>query len=340
MQTSLIDIRSQFDKDLSTTKTAAEVEALKIKFLGKKGLIQDLMKGLKEVDPAERPARGKEINDLKETITRQIDELFLSQSSSELKERLAREDIDTSLPGRRRFLGKKHLISQVVDEMLQILGKMGFSVQVGPDIDSEFYNFEALNMGPDHPARDMQDTFYIADQVLLRTHTSNVQVRVMESQRPPIRVVSPGKAFRNEDISARSHVFFHQLEAFYVDKNVTFGDLLATLEQFFKQLFHPDVQIRVRPSYFPFVEPGMEVDINCISCKGAGCSLCKQTGWLEVAGAGMVHPEVLRFGGVDPEEYTGFAWGMGIDRMVMLKYGITDIRMFTENDIRFLEQFA
>lgn len=340
MQTSLTELHKQFQSDLNQLKTLADIEALKIKFLGKKGLIQELMKNLKDVDPAERPAKGKEINDLKEAVTKQLEELITSQTAKDQQQRLAGENIDITLPGCRQFLGRAHVISSILIQMTEILKQMGFSIQTGPEIDTDFYNFEALNMGPDHPARDMQDTFYIDQKNLLRTHTSNVQMRVMENQRPPIRVVSPGKAFRNEDISSRHHVFFHQLEAFYIDKNVSFADLLATMQQFLQQLFDPDVEMRVRPSYFPFVEPGMEVDIRCISCRGSGCSLCKKTGWLEIAGAGMVHPEVLRYGGIDPEEYSGFAWGMGIDRVAMLKHGITDIRMFSENDLRFLQQFV
>lgn len=340
MQTTLIDIQGQFEKELVDVHTVADIEALKVKYLGKKGTIQELMRNLKDADPAERPLLGKGINDLKENISSQIEDKLHRLSSKEQDERLSKEWIDITLPGRKRFLGRRHIVHQVLEEMLEILRLMGFSVQCGPDIDSDFYNFEALNMGPDHPARDMQDTFYITDKMLLRTHTSNVQVRLMENQKPPIRVVSPGKAFRNEDVSARSHVFFHQLEAFYIDKGVTFGDLLATMEEFFKKLLGDDIEMRVRPSYFPFVEPGMEVDVRCISCKGAGCTICKHTGWLEVAGAGMVHPEVMRYGGIDPEEYTGFAWGMGIDRLVLLKYNIKDIRQLSENDYRFLTQFV
>jgi phenylalanyl-tRNA synthetase alpha chain len=245
-----------------------------------------------------------------------------------------------TLPGRRRFPGRKHVVTQVLDEMIDIMRGMGFSVQYGPDIDTDYYNFEALNFPPDHPARDMQDTFYVAPNVLLRTHTSNIQTRVMETQKPPIRIIAPGKAYRNETITARSHVFFHQVEALYIDRDVTFADLLATMKEFLVKVFHESLEVRFRPSYFPFVEPGMEVDVRCLSCRGAGCGLCKNSGWLEVAGAGMVHPEVLKNGDIDPEVYTGFAWGMGVERLVLLKYGVNDIRMFTENDMRFLRQFC
>jgi phenylalanyl-tRNA synthetase alpha chain len=224
--------------------------------------------------------------------------------------------------------------------MIDLLMEMGFSVQYGPDIDTDYYNFEALNFAPDHPARDMQDTFYISPTVLLRTHTSNIQARIMETQKPPIRIAAPGKVYRNETITARSHVFFHQIELFYVDKGVTFADLMYTMNEFLNRLFQTEVETRFRPSYFPFVEPGMEVDLRCLSCGGGGCSLCKHTGWLEIAGAGMIHPEVLKTGDIDPEVYSGFAWGMGVERVILLKNGVNDIRLFTENDERFLEQFA
>lgn len=227
----------------------------------------------------------------------------------------------------------------MLDEAIDILVGMGFSVQYGPDIETDYYNFEALNFAKDHPARDMHDTFYITSNILLRTHTSNTQVRVMETATPPIRVIAPGKCYRNEDVSARSHVLFHQIEGLYIDKEVTFADLLATLEEFFSKLLKQEVKMRYRPSFFPFVEPGMEVDVHCIVCGGSGCSVCKHTGWLEVAGAGMVHPEVLKSGGIDPEEYSGYAWGFGIERLAMLRYSIPDIRLFMENHLRFLQQF-
>lgn len=316
------------------------MSSLKVKYLGKKGPVQNLMKLLKEVPPEQRPAFGKDVNDLKEKITEEIEKLEQSLIAKEEDQRLIDEKIDITLPGRRRSIGRKHVVTQALDAIIDILIGMGFSVQYGPDIDTDYYNFEALNFPQDHPARDMQDTFYITPQVLLRTHTSNVQVRVMESHKPPIRIITPGKAYRNETITARSHVFFHQVEGLYIEKGVTFADLLATMQELFEKLFQRDIRMRYRPSYFPFVEPGMEVDINCLSCEGKGCMLCKYSGWLEVAGAGMVHPEVLKNGGIDPEVYTGYAWGMGVERTILLKHGVKDIRMFTENDERFLEQFT
>jgi phenylalanyl-tRNA synthetase alpha chain len=230
-------------------------------------------------------------------------------------------------------------VTKMMDKMIEVLISMGFSVQYGPDLESDYYNFEALNFEPDHPARDMQDTFYVSEDKLLRTHTSNVQGRVIEKYNPPIRVVAPGRCFRNETVSARSHVFFHQIEGFYIDENVTFADLLATMDEFWSKVFQQKIKTRYRPSYFPFVEPGMEGDISCIICEGKGCRICKNSGWLEVFGAGMIHPNVLKAGNVDPEKYSGYAWGLGIERLAMLYYGIKDIRLFTQNDMRFLSQF-
>ena len=226
-----------------------------------------------------------------------------------------------------------------MDEILDVLVSMGFSVRLGR-IHLDWYNFEALNFSPDHPARDMQDTFYLGKDQLLRTHTSNMQVRIMENEKPPIRCAFPGRTFRNEAITARSHVFFHQIEGLYIDKGVSFKDLLSTLDEFFFKLFHKKVEVRYRPSYFPFVEPGMEVDVRCFICGGSGCPVCKYSGWLEVMGAGMVHPNVLLAGGIDPETYSGYAWGMGLERLVMLMHGIGDIRLFTENNLKFLGQFV
>ncbi len=339
MQPQVDSLRKEFSSDMQQIQTTHSLENLKVKYLGKKGPIQNLMKNLKEIAPDQRPAAGKEINDLKEEFFAKIQQLETCLIEQEQALQLAHEKIDITLPGRRRFPGRKHPINQAMDEILEVLMEMGFSVHYGPDIDTEYYNFEALNFPPDHPARDMQDTFYIEDNVLLRTHTSNVQMRVMQSQKPPIRAVMPGKVYRNETITARSHVFFHQVEGMYIDKGVTFSHLLATMEEFLTKIFKTHVEIRFRPSYFPFVEPGMEVDLRCLICRGSGCGLCKSTGWLEISGAGMIHPEVLSNGGIDPEVYSGYAWGMGVERLILLKNGVRDIRLFTENDLRFLSQF-
>lgn len=332
-------IYQQFSAELASATSSADLEAMRVKYLGRKGPIQNLMKDLKNFTPEQRPEVGKLINDLKEEVSNRIESAQNSLLEKEENERLIHEKIDVTMPGSRRSSGRRHVITQTFDEMIDILSEMGFAVQYGPDIDTDYYNYEVLNFPADHPARDMQDTFYIAPNVLLRSHTSNIQARVMEVQKPPIRIIAPGKVYRNETITARSHVYFHQLEAFYVDKGVTFADLFATLKEFLQKLFHQEVNVRYRPSYFPFVEPGMEVDIGCLSCDAKGCMLCKNSGWLEICGAGMVHPEVLKNGDIDPEVYTGYAWGMGVDRLAILKHGITDIRLFSENDVRFLDQF-
>lgn len=340
MQQQVDSLRQQFLQELSSAISTAEIEALRVKYLGKKGPLQNLMRVLKEeVSPEERPLFGKRVNDLKEEISTALNEKLQTFTLNEDKAQLANERIDVTLPGNRRFPGRKHLVTQTLDKILDVLISMGFTVQYGPDIDSEYYNFEALNFPPDHPARDMQDTFYITSNTLLRTQTSNVQPRVMEANKPPLRVVSPGKCYRNETITARSHVMFHQVEAFYIDEKVTFADLLSTLQTFLERLFEPGIPIRYRPSYFPFVEPGMEVDIRCLKCGGHGCHLCKRTGWLEILGAGMIHPEVLKICDIDPEKYSGFAWGMGVERPALLKHSIGDIRLLLENDLRFLSQF-
>ncbi len=339
MKEKIEQLRLQFTSDLQKAANVLEVENVKVEYLGKKGSIPGLMQSLKSVSSEERPGIGRLINDLKVYVEDSLTKAHLELQDKEDILRFQREEIDVTLPSRKRAIGAKHLLMKVMDEMIEIFSSMGFSVQTGPQIDTEYYNFDVLNMPHDHSARDMQDTFFIAPGVLLRTHTSNVQGRVMESTKPPIRIISPGRAFRNEDISARSHVFFHQVEGLYVDENVTFQDLIYTLKEFSIRFFGPHVMLRFRPSYFPFVEPGTEVDIQCLMCKGKGCVLCKQSGWLEILGAGMVHPQVLLNGGIDPEKYQGYAWGMGIERPCMLKYGIDDIRLFSENDLRFCEQF-
>ncbi len=339
MQDKIHEIKILFQKELAEVDSSQKLEQVKVKYLGKKGVIQDLMPSLKTVSSEERPLIGKQINDLKEEIIRICEEMHLAFTALEQKERIEKERLDISLPGRRKFHGKKHPIYLLRDEIIAILSNMGFSVQYSPDVDSDYYNYEGLNFPPDHPAREMQDTFYVSPDLLLRSHTSNTQLRVMETHKPPIRIIAPGTVYRNETISARSHVFFHQIEGLYIAENVSFSDLFATMEEFWSKLFGKQVETRFRPSYFPFVEPGVEVDIACTSCHGKGCRLCKHTGWLEVAGAGMVHPEVLKNGGIDPEKFSGYAWGMGLERLAMLFYGVKDIRLFAENDMRFLSQF-
>lgn len=339
MNTLISQLEKDFKSELSQIHNLKDAEILKIKYLGKKGLVSDLMPRLKEASQEERKMLGALINQLKTLIEEEIKILFSALTAIEEKNKLENERIDVFLPGRQKTFGKVHPIYKVLEEMIDNFRQLGFAVSYGPDVDSDYYNFEGLNYPDDHPARDMQDTFYVDPMYLLRSHTTNTQLRVMEQTKPPIRVVVPGTVYRNENISARSHVFFHQVEGLYIDKNVSFGDLIATLKEFWNRLFKKEVKTRFRPSFFPFVEPGLEMDIECTVCSGSGCRICKHTGWLEVLGAGMVHPEVLKNGGIDPEEYSGFAWGMGIERLAMLFYGVTDIRAFAENDIRFLKQF-
>lgn len=339
MKSEIDTLKNTFSTEIQNADTSHTLEELKVKYLGRKGPIQGLMKSLKDASNEDRPLLGKMINDLKVDISDQLSAKLDVLLQKEEDQKILEEEIDITLPGRRRFPGRKHLITQTIDHILDILIGMGFSVKYGPDIDTDYYNYEALNFPADHPARDMQDTFYISEDVLLRSHTSNVQTRVMEVTEPPIRIIAPGKTYRNETITARSHVFFHQIEGLYIDRGVTFADLLSTMDEFLSKVFDHDVKTRYRPSYFPFVEPGMEVDVNCLSCSGKGCVICKHTGWLEIAGAGMVHPEVLKNGNIDPEVFSGYAWGMGVERLAMLKHGVNDIRLLTENHMRFLEQF-
>ncbi|MBI4775531.1 MAG: phenylalanine--tRNA ligase subunit alpha [Deltaproteobacteria bacterium] len=317
---------------------AADTEALetiRIEIFGRKGKLTSLMKQLGRVSEEERPEMGKLANVVKKELEAAFEEaetrLARSQSAS-------KGMVDVTLPGRIPQRGKLHPISRVTWEVCNILERMGFEVVEGPDIETDYYNFESLNIPKDHPAREMQDTFYISDNLLLRTHTSPMQVRVMEKQRPPVRIVAPGKVYRRD--SDVSHTpMFHQVEGLLVDKGVSFGDLKGVLIAFVHEMFGPDVGVRFRPSFFPFTEPSAEVDIQCVLCKGGGCRLCSQTGWLEILGSGMVDPNVYRFVDYDEEEISGFAFGMGVERIAMLKYGIDDIRLFFENDVRFLHQF-
>ncbi len=333
-------LRLSFIEELKAASSSKDLEALKTKYLGKKGPITALMISLKDAASTERPHLGKAINDLKEELASHCEHSLQRLQNEELDRQLGAEWLDASLPGRRQSLGRTHPISQMLKRVIDILIGMGFSVQLGPDIDTDEHNFTGLNFPPDHPARDMQDTFYLNPQLLLRTHTSNVQVHAMKKHKPPMRIIAPGRCFRNETISARSHVFFHQVEGFYIDEHVTFADLMATTEEFLSKLLGKKAETRFRPSYFPFVEPGLEVDVRCTRCAAKGCRICKHTGWLEVLGAGMIHPNVLQNANLDPEKYTGYAWGMGIERLAMLFFDVADIRAFTENDMRFLQQFA
>ncbi|MCK5136855.1 MAG: phenylalanine--tRNA ligase subunit alpha [Bacteroidales bacterium] len=318
-------------------ETREEIEQFRIRYLGKKGVLADLFKNFKQVPAEQKKEVGQKINQLKQFISSRIEELILAASV----EVTGKESTDLTLPGPPLQLGARHPISIVRNQIIDIFGRLGFTISEGPEIEDDWHVFSALNFPPEHPARDMQDTFFIEKDpdILLRTHTSSVQVRVMEKEKPPIRTISPGRVFRNEAISARAHCIFHQVEGLYIDENVSFADLKQILLYFTHEMFGKDVDIRLRPSYFPFTEPSAEMDINCQICGGKGCNVCKYSGWLEILGCGMVDPNVLEFTGIDSKKYTGYAFGMGIERVAMLKYQVRDLRLYFENDIRFLEQF-
>lgn len=310
----------------------------KMRFLGRMGRIAELYKKLKELPPEERPAFGQQINDLRRIIEERAAELDAKLRQNELGARLATEKVDVTLPGRRTTRGALHPVTRVKNQLIDIFSGMGFEIFEGPEIENEYYNFTALNTPADHPARDMQDTFYVTDEFLLRTQTSAGQIRLMEKKKPPIKMLSPGRVFRSDDDATHSPMF-HQMEGLVVDRHITLCDLQGMLDEFARVMFSETSKTRLRPSYFPFTEPSVEVDVSCHACGGKGCSLCKGTGWIEVLGAGMVNRRVLENCGIDPDEYSGFAFGMGIERIAMLKYGINNIKLLTENDVRFLEQF-
>jgi phenylalanyl-tRNA synthetase alpha chain len=314
-----------------------EIEQFRIKFLSKKGIISELFEEFKNVPKEGKKEFGQVLNVLKNKAQEKVD--FLKQNIEDADS--AKVQIDLSLPGDPEVLGTRHPISLVRNEIIEIFTRLGFTISEGPEIEDDWHVFSALNFPEEHPARDMQDTFFIEKNpdILLRTHTSSVQVRVMENQRPPIRTISPGRVFRNEAISARAHCIFHQIEGLYIDTDVSFADLKQTLLYFAKEMFGEKTQIRLRPSFFPFTEPSAEMDISCSLCGGKGCNVCKHTGWLEILGCGMVDPNVLENNGIDSVKYTGFAFGMGIERITMLKYGVKDLRLYFENDLRFLKQF-
>ncbi|MFO7829854.1 MAG: phenylalanine--tRNA ligase subunit alpha [Bacteroidales bacterium] len=314
-----------------------EIEAFRIKYLGKKGIVNDLFAEFKNVPRENKKEVGQKLNELKVTLQEKINQLkFAFDEQSDQT-----SGIDLTLPGEPMKLGTRHPLSIVRNEILDIFKRLGFTISEGPEIEDDWHVFSALNFPEEHPARDMQDTFFIEKDpdILLRTHTSSVQVRVMENTQPPIRTISPGRVFRNEAISARAHCIFHQVEGLYIDENVSFADLKQTLLYFAKEMFGEKTEIRLRPSYFPFTEPSAEMDVACNICHGKGCNVCKYTGWLEILGCGMVDPNVLESCKIDSKKYTGFAFGMGIERIAMLKYGINDLRLYFENDVRFLNQF-
>jgi len=314
------------------------LQDIRVRFLGRKGELTGLMKGLGALSAEERPLVGQLVNTIKDEIESRLESALTAAREQQINQRLQSERIDVTLPGRRLTCGTKHPITQVIEEVCDIFAGLGFSVAEGPEIEHDWYNFEALNFPPEHPARDMQDTFFVENNLLLRTHTSPVQIRTMLKQKPPVRIIAPGTVYRCDSDATHSPMF-HQIEGLMVDKGVTFGDLKGMLTTFTNQLFGQKTGVRLRPSFFPFTEPSAEVDIACVICGGKGCRVCKQSGWLEILGAGMVDPEVYRHVNYDAEEISGFAFGMGIERIAMLKYGINDMRLLFENDVRFLRQF-
>jgi phenylalanyl-tRNA synthetase alpha chain len=317
----------------------SSLEQFRIRFLGVKGLVKSIMGEMKNVPVDQKKSFGQILNAFKVLAEEKYETEKAKISSTSTGSAV---DIDITLPGTSFSLGSRHPVTLMKNQIVQIFERLSFTVAEGPEIEDDWHNFTALNLDEHHPARDMQDTFYLSTDpaILLRTHTSNVQIREMERQKPPIRIICPGRVYRNETISARSHCFFHQVEGLYIDEQVSFADLKQTLYFFVQEMFGEEVKVRFRPSYFPFTEPSAEMDISCMLCKGKGCAVCKRTGWLEILGCGMVHPNVLKNCGIDPEKYTGFAFGMGVERPALLKYGITDIRLLSENDVRFLRQFS
>ena len=323
-------------QDIRQARTPEELELLRVKYLGRKGDLTGILRGLGKLDPEVRRQVGQEANRAKEALEAALDQARLALK--EAARRAAATTVDVTLPGRRLTRGRLHPLNRIMAEVCDIFLHLGFEAVEGPEVELDWYNFEALNLPPDHPARDMQDTFYFSDKVLLRTHTSPMQIRTMEVRQPPVRIIAPGKVYRRDSDITHSPMF-HQVEGLLVDKGVTFADLKGVLTAFVHQMFGPEVGVRFRPSYFPFTEPSAEVDIECVMCGGHGCRVCQATGWLEVLGSGMVHPAVFEAVGYDPETYTGFAFGLGIERIAMLKYGVDDIRLFFDNDLRFLRQF-
>ena len=330
----------EFCRELAAASSLEDLSALRDKYLGrKKGLISLELKKLGALSSEERWAVGQQLNQLKGRVQDALSDEQDKLKGQEREVQLTQEQIDVTLPGYPFPKGGIHPLRRVRQEMEEISVRMGFTIVTGPEVESDYYNFEALNIPQGHPARDDQDTLYLSDTLLLRTHTSPVQIRTMEEQKPPIRIVVPGRVFRRDAVDATHSPMFHQMEGLLVDEGITLADLKGTLEVFLRELFSEETRVRFRPSYFPFVEPGAEVDISCIFCSGGGCRVCKGSGWIEIMGAGMVHPRVFQMVGYDPERYTGFAWGMGIDRIAILKYQVDDLRLFFENDVRFLSQF-
>lgn len=341
MEQELSQIRQEAAAAIKAAGGLNELNEQRVKYLGKKGSLTALLRGMGKLAPEDRPRVGQLVNDVRKELEALLEEKQTALKADELTERLATEKIDVTLPGRCHELGHLHPLTLTLNKIKTIFRSMGYSIAEGPQIETDYFNFEALNLPKDHPARDMQDSFYITDDILMRTQTSPVQARTMQSHEPnsPIRIIAPGRVFRRDDYDATHSPMFTQVEGLCIDKNISFADLKGTLTTAMRQLFSDDLDLRFRPSFFPFTEPSAEVDITCVMCHGRGCRVCKGTGWLEILGSGMVHPHVLEMSGYDPSKVSGFAFGLGVERIAMLSYGIEDLRLFFDNDVRFLKQF-
>ena len=339
MKEQLQKIKEEAQKELEAIKDLSALDNIRVKYLGKKGELTSVLRGMGKLSAEERPVIAQLANDVRARLEELIEKAKSDIADKEMENKIQKEKIDVTMPGKRHPMGRKHPLTTVLDELKDIFIGMGFSIADGPEVEYDKYNFELLNIPKNHPARDTQDTFYISENVVLRTQTSPVQIRVMEPQKPPIRIIAPGKVFRSDTVDATHSPVFHQIEGLVVDKGITMGDLKGTLEMFVKKLYGEDVKVRFRPHHFPFTEPSAEVDVSCFVCGGEGCRVCKGEGWIEILGCGMVHPKVLQNCGIDPEVYSGFAFGVGLERIVMRRYDIDDLRLFYENDLRFLKQF-
>ncbi len=339
MKEQLEELRQQALEELSGTKAAKELEDFRVRYMGKKGAVTGLLRSMGSLPSEERPKMGQLVNQLRQELETAVEEKKQTLQQELKASRLKAEKLDITLPGEKVARGGLHPLNVVLEDIIGIFQSMGFDVVDGPEVETDYYNFQALNVPEDHPARDMQDTFYLADQLLLRTQTSAAQARTMEERKPPIRIICPGRVYRADEVDATHSPVFHQIEGLVVDKGITMCDLKGVLEQFAHEIYGPETKVRFRPSFFPFTEPSVEVDVSCSECSGKGCRVCKGAGWIEILGAGMVHPRVLEMGGIDPEEYTGFAFGIGLDRLTTTRYKISDIRLLFENDLRFLRQF-
>ena len=339
MKEKIEEIRKSAKEKLVEIQNLQELQDLKVKYLGKKGELTSVLRGLGSLSAEERPKVGSMVNELRDEIEKSVQEVEINIKAKLLEQKLEKEKIDVTMPSKNVNLGTKHPITQIIDEVKEIFLGMGYSIADGPEVETTHYNFDQLNTPADHPARDLQDTFYITEDVILRTQTSPVQARVMENQKPPIKIICPGAVYRSDTLDATHSPVFHQIEGLVVDKNIKMSDLKGTLEMFAKNCLGPNTKIRFRPHHFPFTEPSAEADVSCFVCGGKGCRVCKGEGWIELLGCGMVHPNVLKNCGIDPEEYSGFAFGFGVERIAMAKFGIDDLRLLYENDARFLKQF-